>query len=107
MGSGLRGGPLHETTQAWMSLILAICHGMKSGYTDNEETEDFEEDPQIEELCSRKSFRTPVGSFSPGNCRLLEKRQGIVDTNLLELQGGANVVRMKISRQSVLAITYY
>ena len=26
-----------------MSLILAICHGMKSGYTDNEETEDFEE----------------------------------------------------------------
>ena len=26
-----------------MSLILAICHGMKSGYTDNEETEDFDE----------------------------------------------------------------
>ena len=26
-------------------------------------------DPHIEELCNRKSFRTPVGSFSPGNCR--------------------------------------
>ena len=29
--------------KAWMSLILAICHGMKSGYTDTEEVEDLEE----------------------------------------------------------------
>ena len=32
-GGGVKGGHLHETTKAWMTLIMAICAGMKMGYS--------------------------------------------------------------------------
>ena len=35
--------------------------------------------------------------FEFARCRLLEKRQGIVDTSLLELSGGASVVNKKLN----------
>ena len=35
-GGGVNGGHLHETTKAWISLVQAICMGMKMGYTKEE-----------------------------------------------------------------------
>jgi len=38
-GGGMRGGLLHETTKAWIGLVLAICHAMKSGYKSVEQAD--------------------------------------------------------------------
>ena len=71
-GGGVRGGHLHETTKAWMTLIMAVCAGMKMGYSSEEvekeeDEEDFEQDD--ESLRWKKSGRT--------SCRLVEKRQAV------------------------------
>ena len=71
-GGGVRGGHLHETTKAWMTLIMAICAGMKMGYSKEEvekeeDEEDFEQDE--ENMRWKKTART--------SCRLVEKRQAV------------------------------
>ena len=45
-GGGVKGGHLHETTKAWITLVQAICMGMKMGYT-REEKEEEEEEWQV------------------------------------------------------------
>ena len=72
-GGGVRGGHLHETTKAWITLIMAVCAGMKLGYTSSgqdqqgEEEEEFEQDE--DNIRWKKSART--------SCRLVEKRQAV------------------------------
>ena len=70
-GGGVRGGHLHETTKAWITLIMAVCAGMKLGYTTGQDQEvDQEEFEQDEEnIRWKKSART--------SCRLVEKRQAV------------------------------
>ena len=67
----MRGGHLHETTKAWITLIMAVCAGMKLGYTTGQDQEvDQEEFEQDEEnIRWKKSART--------SCRLVEKRQAV------------------------------
>merc|ERR1719150_2678677 len=36
----MRGGLLHETTKAWIGLVLVICHAMKSGYKCGQQKEE-------------------------------------------------------------------
>ena len=71
-GGGVRGGHLHETTKAWITLIMAVCAGMKLGYTTtSQDQEGDQEEFEQEEESSRwkKSART--------SCRLVEKRQAV------------------------------
>ena len=35
-GGGVKGGHWHETTNAWITLMHAICMGMKMGYPKEE-----------------------------------------------------------------------
>ena len=75
-GGGVKGGHLHETTKAWITLIQAVCTGMKMGYSQEEESPDtmLEEeeermaDQEEEPLKWRKSLK---------NNRLGDKRQAI------------------------------
>ena len=74
-GGGVKGGHLHETTKAWITLIQAMCTGMKMGYVqeieeDQLEEEDTWEDQQDDPIKWRKSVRN-------NNNRLLDKRQAI------------------------------
>ena len=72
-GGGVRGGHLHETTKAWMTLIMAVCAGMKMGYTtdkmDTEEDEEEDFEQEDENMRWKKSGRT--------SCRLVEKRPAV------------------------------
>ena len=52
--------------QAWISLVLAICHGMKSGYSQEQEEEE-EQEQEVQEFTGRKSFRAITDS--PVSCR--------------------------------------
>ena len=70
-GGGVKGGHLHETTKAWISLVQAICMGMKMGYT-TEEGKQAQEEGEYN-LRWRKSMR----SSSSASCRLMEKRQAV------------------------------
>ena len=78
-GGGVKGGHLHETTKAWISLVQVICMGMKMGYTREEgkqaqEEEEWLGDQEEEyDLRWRKSMR----SSSSASCRLMEKRQAV------------------------------
>ena len=74
-GGGVKGGHLHETTKAWITLVQAVCTGMKMGYSKEEDTMDnmMEEeerwaDQEEEPLKWRKSLK---------NNRLVDKRQAI------------------------------
>ena len=58
-GAGVQGGLLHETTKAWMSLVLAICQGMKLGYSSNEADASTEVGPSSCPLMGRRD-----GGFS-------------------------------------------
>ena len=77
-GGGVKGGHLHETTKAWITLVQAVCSGMKQGYTgtgDKAEREAAEEEEMTwaeeeESLRWRKSVRS-------GSNRLVDKRQAI------------------------------
>ena len=75
-GGGVKGGHLHETTKAWITLVQAVCSGMKLGYTgDKAEREAAEEEEMTwaeeeESLRWRKSVRS-------GSNRLIDKRQAI------------------------------
>ena len=81
-GGGVRGGHLHETTKAWITLIQAICMGMKMGYTKEDEKQVGKEEEWLESqeeeynLRWRKSMRSSSGSSST-SCRLMEKRQAV------------------------------
>ena len=74
----MKGGHLHETTKAWITLVQAVCSGMKQGYTytgDKAEREAAEEEEMTwaeeeESLRWRKSVRS-------GSNRLVDKRQAI------------------------------
>ena len=70
-GGGVRGGHLHETTKAWITLIMAVCAGMKLGYTTSQDQQAEQEEFEEEEESTRwkKSVRT--------SCRLVEKRQAV------------------------------
>ena len=74
-GGGVKGGHLHETTKAWITLIQAMCTGMKMGYVQETEEVEQEEDATWDEqeddpVRWRKSVRN-------NNNRLIDKRQAI------------------------------
>ena len=81
----MKGGHLHETTKAWITLVQAVCSGMKLGYTgDKAEREAAAEEEmswaeEEESLRWRKSVRS-------GSNRLIDKRQAIT----YETQVGKN-----------------
>ena len=73
----MKGGHLHETTKAWITLVQAVCSGMKLGYTgDKAEREAAAAEEEMswaeeeESLRWRKSVRS-------GSNRLIDKRQAI------------------------------
>ena len=68
-GGGVRGGHLHETTKAWITLIMAVCAGMKLGYSQDQQGEEEEFEQDEDNMRWKKSART--------SCRLVEKRQAV------------------------------
>ena len=43
-GGVVKGGHLHETTKAWITIVQAICIGKKMGYTREEGKQAHEEE---------------------------------------------------------------
>ena len=75
-GGGVKGGHLHETTKAWISLVQAICMGMKMGYIreegkqaqeeeewlgDQEEEYDLEEVHEEQQQCQLQAHGEEAG----------------------------------------------
>ena len=84
-GGGVKGGHLHETTKAWITLVQAVCSGMKLGYTgDKAEREAAAAEEEMswaeeeESLRWRKSVRS-------GSNRLIDKRQAITYETQVDL----------------------
>ena len=69
---------MHETTKAWMSLVQAICYGIKLGYSDNFDETKVEEFKEEETSVIEPEKGRRGGRSSSLGCRLLSvKRQGV------------------------------
>ncbi len=103
--TGVKGGPLFETTRAWVNLLRYIVTTMKRGYVDDNleagpEGEDDEEAnlPDLEEVINMpgEAGVCPVphggggGGEAAGGCENVEAHRGSRCSSLASSSGGQN-----------------
>ena len=74
-GGGVKGGHLHETTKAWITLIQAVCTGMKMGYTSDQD--DTGQDTDGDKCPAGDHDEDPTQMWRKDSSRLIDKRPAV------------------------------